>query len=99
MSGLIAAAFADWRECRNEYDRVLYAAYDRAAEATRGALLNEDARKAGIDSLSLFMGPEARARRWASPELLEHWEHFPRVTYAEFERQWAASHEPTKAKL
>ncbi|AUG29579.1 MULTISPECIES: hypothetical protein [Microbacterium] len=93
MSARIAAGFAEWRECRAEYDQVLYARYERAAEACNEALLNERGRRKRIDPISLFMGPSIRAYAYASPELIEHWEAYPRLTYAEFELQWMSSRE------
>lgn len=89
MSVIIRNAFAKWRECRSEYNELLYAAYLRAEAETNGALLNAEGRAQDVDALSLFMGTEARAHRYASPELLEHWESFPRVTFEAFEQQWA----------
>ncbi|MCK9917227.1 MULTISPECIES: hypothetical protein [Microbacterium] len=88
-SGLISDAFDARRQCRAEFDDVLYAAYDAAEEACRGALLNAEGRARNIDALSLFMGNTARAHRYASEELREWWETHPRVTFAMFERQWA----------
>jgi len=85
---IIRDAFADWRECRAEYDDTLYAQYEAAEEATRGALLNVRGRAKGIDPFSLFMGNERRALAYASEELIEHWASHPRVTFAAFERQW-----------
>ena len=85
---IIRDAFADWRECRAEYDDTLYAQYEAAEEATRGALLNARGRAKGIDPFSLFMGNERRALAYASEELVEHWASHPRVTFAAFERQW-----------
>ncbi|MBQ9916906.1 MAG: hypothetical protein IJO71_06865 [Microbacterium sp.] len=93
MSRLIGEAFAEWRECRAAFDEVLHSAYTRAEIATNGALLNDRGRRAEVDAVSLFMGPQVRAHAYASPELLEHWEEHPRVTYAEFERQWVAARE------
>lgn len=93
MTGLVTDGFDAWRECREEYDLALYAAYVRAEAVTNGRLLNDRGLARGIDALSLFMGPWARARAYASEELLEHWETDPRVCFAEFERQWAASRE------
>ncbi|WP_424448868.1 hypothetical protein [Microbacterium arborescens] len=90
---IIGSAFADWREVREEYEEVRLAAYMLAEEATNGALLNARGRAAGIDPGSLFMGNERRARAYASPELLEHWEKHPRVTYADYERQWVRERE------
>lgn len=52
-----------------------------------GVLLNRRGREAGVDERSLFTGPEKRARAYASPELLEWWEHNPRPTQAYFEGQ------------
>ncbi|KAA9105017.1 hypothetical protein [Microbacterium rhizomatis] len=86
-------ALAEWRECRAEFDLALYAAYERAADACRDALLNERGRSAGIDPLSLFMGSDARAYAYASEELVEHWARYPRVTFARFERIWIAQRE------
>jgi hypothetical protein len=88
---IIRAAFAEWRACRHDYDEVLYAQYVRAEEATNGRLVNAEGRARGIDPLSLFMGTRARAYRWASEELRDHWEKHPRVPFVEFERQWSAA--------
>lgn len=89
----IGRGFAEWRECRAEYELVLYAQYEAAADATNDRLLNLRGRRAGIDPVSLFMGPERRARAYASPELIEHWERRPRLTFAAFEAQWMAARE------
>lgn len=91
MSALIHGGFSAWRECRQDYDEVLYAQYARAELATNARLVNAEGRARGIEPLSLFMGNEIRARRWASEELLEHWEEHPRMTFQEFERQWMAA--------
>lgn len=85
---LISDAVAEWRECRAEYDDTLYAQYEAAEEATRGAMLNARGRARGIDAFTLFMGPERRAFAYASEELVEHWAAHPRVTFAAFEKQW-----------
>ncbi|GAB2702529.1 hypothetical protein BKA24_001664 [Microbacterium marinum] len=90
---LIAEGFARWRECREAYDEVLLAVYTRAETETNGRLVNAEGRARGIDPMSLFLGPAARARRWASEELLDHWTRHPRMPFVEFERQWAAAHD------
>lgn len=90
---IIASAFSDWRECRADFDLTLQAAYDAAEEGCRGALLNDRGRRKGIDSMSLFLGPAVRAYAYASEELVEWWQSHPRVTFAEFERQWLALRE------
>lgn len=87
---LISQAFSDWRECRAEFELYLESAYERAADATNDRLLNEAGRRAGVKPVSLFMGPAVRAYKYASPELIEHWERYPRMPYQEFERQWSA---------
>lgn len=88
VSALIARGFAEWRECRAEYELALEAAYERAAAATNDRLLNERGHQRGIRPLDLFLGPERRAQAYASPELLEHWETYPRLTFEAFEAQW-----------
>lgn len=87
------AGFAAYRAARDEFDAVLTLAYDRAEAATNGALLNSRGRAKGVDPESLFLGPAVRAYAYASPELVEHWESHPRVTFAEFEQRWIAEHE------
>jgi hypothetical protein len=55
-----------------------------AERATKGNMLNRRGREAGINERSLFRGPEARARKYASEELLNYWEDNPRPTEAYF---------------
>jgi hypothetical protein len=55
-----------------------------AEAATRGNMLNRKGRAADIDERSLFTGSEAVARRYASEELLNHWQSHPRPTAAYF---------------
>lgn len=90
---IISEAFNAWRECRAEYDDTLYAQYEAAEEATRGAMLNARGRQKGVDPFSLFMGNETRALAYASEELVEHWDSHPRITFAKFEKQWQAQRE------
>ncbi|HUY45610.1 MAG TPA: hypothetical protein VMV92_07770 [Streptosporangiaceae bacterium] len=56
-----------------------------AENATRGYMLNKAGKRADIDERSLFTGPESRARRYASEELLNHWQSHPRPTAAYFQ--------------
>ena len=60
-------------------------AWRQAEDATNGYMLNKAGRAQGIDERSLFTGPESRARRYASEELLEHWQTHPRPTARMFE--------------
>lgn len=87
---VFADALAAWREAREAYQLHLEQQYAEASEVCRGHLLNRRGQAAGIDSASLFLGPRRRAEAYASAELLEFWQTHPRVTYAEFERQWFA---------
>lgn len=88
MSAIFADAVRRYRRCRAEYEQYLDAAYLAAEESTRGAMLNARGRRAGIDPRSLMMGAERRALAYASPELVEYWDDWPRLTYAAFEEQW-----------
>jgi len=88
-SPTFASAIDAWRECRDAYALHLEAAYEAADKACRGVLLNRRGRVAGISSESLFLGNRVRAYAYASDELVEHWSEHPRVTFAEFERQWS----------
>ncbi len=88
MSAIFAAAAATYHACRAEYQDLIEAAYVAAETETSGKLLNDRGRAAGIDPFSLFKGPAIRAYAYASPELVEHWSRWPRVTFADYERQW-----------
>lgn len=63
------------------------AEYLAADAQTRGNMLNRRGREAGVSEKSLFTGPESRARKYASEELLEYWQHHPRPTTAHLEGQ------------
>jgi hypothetical protein len=57
-------------------------AWLEAEAATKGNMLNKAGKAADIDERSLFTGPESRARRYASEELLNHWQAHHRPTAA-----------------
>lgn len=60
-------------------------AFLRAEKACRGELTNDEGRRRAIDPRGLFTGTESHARRWASEELVEWWEHVEaRATYDEY---------------
>jgi hypothetical protein len=46
--------------------------------------------------VSLFKGPDVRARAYASEELIEHWERHPRMTFEAFEAQWMEAREDAR---
>lgn len=81
-------AVATWRECREAYALHLEAQYAAADNACRGVLLNKRGVALGVASESLFLGPRGRAEAYASDELRDYWHEHPRITYAQFERQW-----------
>jgi len=55
-----------------------------AEDATNGYLLNKAGRAAKIEPSSLFEGPESRARKYASRELLDFWQEHGRLTVDDF---------------
>lgn len=56
-----------------------------AEAATNGYMLSPDGKAAGVDPWSLFTGPEARARKYASSELREWWDQNGRPSAADFQ--------------
>ncbi|WNM65456.1 hypothetical protein SEA_PHONEGINGI_54 [Microbacterium phage Phonegingi] len=98
MSEHFERALADWREARAEYENVLHADYEAAADACRDRLVNAKGRRLGIDPMSLFMGNRARAYAYASEELIEWWETHPRTPFVEFERRWLADRDERDAQ-
>lgn len=90
MSRSVVFGFAvdQWRVIRTEFEIYREHAYIRAENATRGALLNARGRAKQIDPWSLFIGSDVRALAYASEELRDHWAEYPRITFADFERQW-----------
>lgn len=69
---------------RTAYREHTEQAYWRAEEACRGELCNRAGEVADIHPRSLFEGPLARARKYASEELLEHWREVGRMTYDDY---------------
>lgn len=80
-NGYVGAGFDELT--RAAFDNEANRAYLRAEDDTRGHLLNRDGRAAGIEPRTLFKGPDARARRYASDELLAWWDEHGRLTLDE----------------
>lgn len=97
MSAIIREAMERWQAMRSEYELHRRAAFERADADLHGELLNRRGQSEGVDAESLFMGTWARARAYASEDLIRWWEDGnPRVTVEMFERDWlAAEVEPT----
>ncbi|MEV5537447.1 phage minor capsid protein [Saccharopolyspora shandongensis] len=72
---------------RAAYRRFVDVQYWQAEADTNGYLLNRAGEAAGIEPRELFEGPAARARKWASDELLEWWDAHCRLTFDEFAAQ------------
>lgn len=87
MSLIFKAAADYYKVIRAEYETFRENSYRRAETECNGVLLNRVGKAAGIDAYSLFMGNHARAYKYASAELVEHWGKYPRVTWTDYERQ------------
>ena len=68
------------QDAEQEYRDEVYRQWLAAEAATNGFMLNRAGRYRGIDERSLFVGPESRVRKYASPELIEWFESHPRPT-------------------
>ncbi|MER6171353.1 phage minor capsid protein [Streptosporangium sp. NPDC001681] len=73
---------------RRMYAQWLDQQYDAAEAATRGVFLNKKGQASGVNDKSLFSGPTARARAYASEELKRWWQDNPRLTLTEFRALW-----------
>lgn len=88
MSAIFTEAASLWKQMKIEYDAYRDAAYLLAERETNGVLVNAMGKFKGIYGTELFRGPEVWARKYASEELLEHWEKHPRPNLSRFEEQW-----------
>ena len=91
MSVIYDNAAALYARTKAAYDLVHLSAYVAAETACNGVLLNARGKREGVDPWELFHGTHARAYAHASPELVEHWASYARITYTEFERQMIES--------
>lgn len=73
-----------YRAKSDEYRDEVYRQVLAAEAATNGYMVNKAGRAAGIEPITLFTGPEARVRKWASPELIEYFEQHDRPVRARF---------------
>jgi len=71
-------------------------AYLDAENETRGQLLSKSGQAAGVHPASLFTGPEARARKHASEELLGYWQTHGRLTVEDFKASILGGHMRSK---
>lgn len=83
---------------RRSYGTHVHIQYVEAESATRGHMLNAAGQRAGIDPQSLFSGPTARARAYASEDLLRWWEaNGGRMTFTQFRAQVTGSEADRRA--
>ena len=76
-----------WTARRMDRAEAVEREWRQAEAATKGVMLNRRGKEAGVNERSLFTGLEARARAYASEELLTYWETNPRPTAAYFQGQ------------
>lgn len=72
---------------RTDHRDYVYSHYLKAEEETRGAMLNERGRAAGIDTFALFTHNSTFLKAYASEELIEWMNENPRLSFADYERQ------------
>lgn len=74
------------RNERLDFEVEIEAKYLQAEHTTRGDLLSRAGKAAGVDPRTLFYGPEARARKYASEELNAWFDRHGRLTLSEYRR-------------
>ena len=74
-------------QVRHRFKQETARSYVDAEDATRGHMLTREGEARGLDPAKLFVGPEARARRWASDELKEYWDQHGRLTLDDYRQQ------------
>jgi hypothetical protein len=79
-----------WAQVKNEWLLIAEAQHNAAEAATNGYMLSAAGREAGISTFDLWTGSDAQAAKFASEELLEHWESNPRLTVSAFQAQQRA---------
>ncbi len=83
-----------------EFDAYVSTSYARALDATAGNFISrkmaEEAKRRGITSESLFTGPVATAKKFASEELIAFWEENGRQTFTSY--RYHMFHAPSDAK-
>lgn len=69
---------------QNAFNEIADEAYFAAEEACNGELLNKEGMRKDIHPRSLFKNQEARALKYASEELLRHWQVVGRLTVEQY---------------
>jgi hypothetical protein len=68
------------QDAEQEYRDEVHRQWLAAEAATNGYMLNQAGRYRGVDERSLFVGPESRVHKYASPELIAWFASHPRPT-------------------
>ncbi len=93
MTSLIFAGASErWHVMRRDFEDYREQQHAAASHDCNGVLLNRAGQAAGIDTYSLFIGPRARAVKYASDELIEWWATHGRMTVTDFEAQTLETH-------
>lgn len=82
---------------RRYHDEWLDLSYLQAEKATNGHMLSPEGKARGVDPRSLFTGPTATARKYASEELQRWWADNPRLNRTQFRAQLLARPSDMKA--
>jgi hypothetical protein len=69
---------------RDAFQAHVRQSFDDAEEVTNGYMLSKAGQAAKVNPRSLFAGPESRARKYASEELLGYWQEHGRMTVDDF---------------
>jgi hypothetical protein len=80
---------------RSAHSEHVRQSYLDAGNVTRGVLRNKAGEVAGIPAAALFSGPESRARKYASRELLDYWQVHGRLTVADFKAATLGGYMPS----
>lgn len=91
MSMIYELAGELWAVMRKDYEAELDRRISHADEACTGYLVNQRGKDLGLTPRDLFTGPTDRAFKYATEELTRYWGRQPRMTLAQFEREWLYS--------
>lgn len=90
MSAIFEHAAELWHRCRADYDVYLESIEHAAELSTNGYAVNARGLARGYSLRLLLVSGPLVVRAYATPELLDHLAHHPRMTLATFERAWLA---------
>lgn len=83
--------------CRDAFKEHAELSYLAAEDYCRGHMLNRAGQAAKVSYRSLFTGPESRARKYASEDLLRYWQENGRMTLEDFTGSVLGGHQLRRA--